>query len=328
MSHTRPTRIPPLGLGTNDPIHRMYTRAAHTPTRPHAVSLPPLAPSPSAGELRVRGLPERQRGCAGAVRVRRRRTGVWGVANTSPIETKINENGGVSPRTATAPQPHCCPRPLLAHQDVGSSVFCTNRLHPWLPPIAPSPPPHLPLTCCLPPSSPPPLLLLPSPPLLPFSVPILATPPPPLLPSFPLPQSLGAGALLVNPWNISDMATAIYDALSMSEDERRERHRQNYMHVQVGGKGGGAWTLNQCRKETATLQGEAAAAHASYCGGRGGREGASERGSERGQQLAALCCNTRRTPLLLHCAPYIHAPPHTPSPRLPTAYHLFSSSFL
>eukprot|EP00198_Chlamydomonas_reinhardtii_P002762 XP_001692098.1 trehalose-6-phosphate synthase/phosphatase [Chlamydomonas reinhardtii] len=46
-------------------------------------------------------------------------------------------------------------------------------------------------------------------------------------------QSLGAGALLVNPWNISDMATAIYDALSMSEDERRERHRQNYMHVQT-----------------------------------------------------------------------------------------------
>lgn len=46
-------------------------------------------------------------------------------------------------------------------------------------------------------------------------------------------QSLGAGALLVNPWNISDMANAIYDALSMSEDERRERHRQNYMHVQV-----------------------------------------------------------------------------------------------
>ncbi|GIL79684.1 hypothetical protein Vretifemale_8975 [Volvox reticuliferus] len=46
-------------------------------------------------------------------------------------------------------------------------------------------------------------------------------------------QSLGAGALLVNPWNISDMSQAIYDALSMSEEERRERHRQNYMHVQT-----------------------------------------------------------------------------------------------
>ncbi|KIZ00019.1 alpha,alpha-trehalose-phosphate synthase (UDP-forming), partial [Monoraphidium neglectum] len=38
-------------------------------------------------------------------------------------------------------------------------------------------------------------------------------------------QSLGAGAILVNPWN------AIEDALTMSEEERRERHRQNYMHV-------------------------------------------------------------------------------------------------
>jgi len=99
-------------------------------------------------------------------------------------------------------------------------------------------------------------------------------------------QSLGAGAILVNPWNIADVATvrggvgwgwgwgggtawnaqqlrhcrfnthspppslvppgpncnppksqnatsrqAIEDALTMSEEERRERHRQNYMHV-------------------------------------------------------------------------------------------------
>lgn len=46
-------------------------------------------------------------------------------------------------------------------------------------------------------------------------------------------QSLGAGAVLVNPWNITDMAQAIEDSLSMSEEERRERHRQNYMHVQT-----------------------------------------------------------------------------------------------
>jgi len=46
-------------------------------------------------------------------------------------------------------------------------------------------------------------------------------------------QSLGAGALLVNPWNITDMAAAIKDALCMSDEERRERHRQNYMHVSV-----------------------------------------------------------------------------------------------
>jgi trehalose-6-phosphate synthase len=30
-------------------------------------------------------------------------------------------------------------------------------------------------------------------------------------------QSLGAGAILVNPWNITDMAAAIEDALTMSE---------------------------------------------------------------------------------------------------------------
>ena len=38
-------------------------------------------------------------------------------------------------------------------------------------------------------------------------------------------QSLGAGAILVNPWNITDMAAAIEDALTMNDGERRERHR-------------------------------------------------------------------------------------------------------
>lgn len=38
------------------------------------------------------------------------------------------------------------------------------------------------------------------------------------------------------------------DALAMSEDERRERHRQNYMHVathtaQVSGSRAGAFTV-------------------------------------------------------------------------------------
>jgi trehalose 6-phosphate synthase/phosphatase len=50
----------------------------------------------------------------------------------------------------------------------------------------------------------------------------------------PTPQSLShapPGSILVNPWNINDVAAAIEDALSMSEEERRERHRQNYMHV-------------------------------------------------------------------------------------------------
>lgn len=44
-------------------------------------------------------------------------------------------------------------------------------------------------------------------------------------------QSLGAGAILVNPWNVTDMANAIQHALTMSNEERRERHRQNYHHV-------------------------------------------------------------------------------------------------
>lgn len=46
-------------------------------------------------------------------------------------------------------------------------------------------------------------------------------------------QSLGAGAILVNPWNINDLAHAIEYALTMSDSERRERHRQNYMHVTI-----------------------------------------------------------------------------------------------
>ncbi|KAL4855450.1 hypothetical protein ACK3TF_003986 [Chlorella vulgaris] len=46
-------------------------------------------------------------------------------------------------------------------------------------------------------------------------------------------QSLGAGAILVNPWNINDLSQAIEYALMMSDHERRERHRQNYMHVTI-----------------------------------------------------------------------------------------------
>ncbi|CAI5461657.1 unnamed protein product [Closterium sp. Yama58-4] len=44
-------------------------------------------------------------------------------------------------------------------------------------------------------------------------------------------QSLGAGALLVNPWNITDMSSAIEDALTMGEEERVDRHRYNFLHV-------------------------------------------------------------------------------------------------
>lgn len=44
-------------------------------------------------------------------------------------------------------------------------------------------------------------------------------------------QSLGAGALLVNPWNITEVATSIGDALNMTAEEREERHRHNFEHV-------------------------------------------------------------------------------------------------
>lgn len=44
-------------------------------------------------------------------------------------------------------------------------------------------------------------------------------------------QSLGAGALLVNPWNITEVAAAIGKALNMSDEEREQRHQINFLHV-------------------------------------------------------------------------------------------------
>uniref|UniRef100_A0A2P2MBQ6 alpha,alpha-trehalose-phosphate synthase (UDP-forming) n=1 Tax=Rhizophora mucronata TaxID=61149 RepID=A0A2P2MBQ6_RHIMU len=44
-------------------------------------------------------------------------------------------------------------------------------------------------------------------------------------------QSLGAGAILVNPWNIKEVATAIGYALNMPAVEREKRHHHNFMHV-------------------------------------------------------------------------------------------------
>jgi len=44
-------------------------------------------------------------------------------------------------------------------------------------------------------------------------------------------QSLGAGAILVNPWNITEVADSIRHALTMPSDEREKRHRHNYAHV-------------------------------------------------------------------------------------------------
>ncbi|KAL5992690.1 Trehalose-6-P synthase/phosphatase complex synthase subunit [Asimina triloba] len=44
-------------------------------------------------------------------------------------------------------------------------------------------------------------------------------------------QSLGAGAILVNPWNITEVANSILYALDMPPDEREKRHRHNFKHV-------------------------------------------------------------------------------------------------
>ncbi|XP_027186709.1 alpha,alpha-trehalose-phosphate synthase [UDP-forming] 1-like isoform X2 [Cicer arietinum] len=44
-------------------------------------------------------------------------------------------------------------------------------------------------------------------------------------------QSLGAGAILVNPWNVTEVATAIARALNMLPAEREKRHKHNFLHV-------------------------------------------------------------------------------------------------
>ncbi|KAF3442343.1 hypothetical protein FNV43_RR16259 [Rhamnella rubrinervis] len=44
-------------------------------------------------------------------------------------------------------------------------------------------------------------------------------------------QSLGAGAILVNPWNITEVAAAIGQALNMKPDDREKRHKHNFLHV-------------------------------------------------------------------------------------------------
>ncbi|KAG6790362.1 hypothetical protein POTOM_006515 [Populus tomentosa] len=44
-------------------------------------------------------------------------------------------------------------------------------------------------------------------------------------------QSLGAGAILVNPWNITEVADSIRQALTMLPEEREKRHQHNFLHV-------------------------------------------------------------------------------------------------
>ncbi|KFK24161.1 hypothetical protein AALP_AAs39702U000100, partial [Arabis alpina] len=44
-------------------------------------------------------------------------------------------------------------------------------------------------------------------------------------------QSLGAGALLVNPWNIKEVSTAIGEALNMPPQEKERKHKINFQYV-------------------------------------------------------------------------------------------------
>ncbi|ESQ54516.1 hypothetical protein EUTSA_v10026761mg [Eutrema salsugineum] len=46
-------------------------------------------------------------------------------------------------------------------------------------------------------------------------------------------QSLGAGALLVNPWNIKEVSTAIGEALTMSPEEKERKHQINFQYVKT-----------------------------------------------------------------------------------------------
>ncbi|ESQ35105.1 hypothetical protein EUTSA_v10006809mg [Eutrema salsugineum] len=46
-------------------------------------------------------------------------------------------------------------------------------------------------------------------------------------------QSLGAGALLVNPWNVTEVSSAIKEALNMPAEEREKRHRVNFQYVKT-----------------------------------------------------------------------------------------------
>ncbi|KAF9589773.1 hypothetical protein IFM89_028682 [Coptis chinensis] len=46
-------------------------------------------------------------------------------------------------------------------------------------------------------------------------------------------QSLGAGAILVNPWNITEVASSIKKALDMSNETRETQHQRNFNHVKT-----------------------------------------------------------------------------------------------
>ncbi|KAG8637388.1 hypothetical protein MANES_15G116000v8 [Manihot esculenta] len=62
-------------------------------------------------------------------------------------------------------------------------------------------------------------------------------------------QSLGAGAILVNPWNISEVASSIGYALNMPADEREKRHNHNFRHVTTHTSQEWAATFVRCSLE-------------------------------------------------------------------------------
>eukprot|EP00965_Chrysotila_dentata_P023957 793682-Pleurochrysis_carterae.AAC.5 len=56
--------------------------------------------------------------------------------------------------------------------------------------------------------------------------------PPPLLSSYAhAAQALGAGALLINPYNTDDVAVTLHQALNMPQKEREDRFM--YMHAHI-----------------------------------------------------------------------------------------------
>lgn len=62
-------------------------------------------------------------------------------------------------------------------------------------------------------------------------------------------QSLGAGALRVNPWNLQETANSIYEALEMNTEDRMELHKYAYEYITVHTAQKWAETFLQCLQE-------------------------------------------------------------------------------
>lgn len=62
-------------------------------------------------------------------------------------------------------------------------------------------------------------------------------------------QSLGAGSVRVNPWNLQDTAEAIYEALEMSAEDRKALHNYAFQYVSEHTSQKWAETFLQCLQE-------------------------------------------------------------------------------